>query len=137
MAFLTSTRGLRNNNPGNIGENARSNDAWIGEASIDLDSEFEVFEAPEYGIRAIGKVLDSYARRGITSVRDIINTWAPPVENDTDSYVRAVSQRSGLFPNDQVSDRADRVRLVAAIIHHENGFNPFSDEFIDRALALA
>lgn len=134
VPYLQQSRGLRNNNPGNIRDNPRN--TWRGASIFDFDDEFETFQAPEYGIRAIGKILDSYARRGITTMGEIIETWAPPSENDTDAYIASVASRTGLMPTDMITEER-RVPLVAAIIHHENGVNPFSDEMIRYGLQLA
>lgn len=53
-------RGIRNNNPGNIrwGEN------WQGlkKDGKERDSSFCVFESPEYGIRALAKILINYKK---------------------------------------------------------------------------
>lgn len=130
------SRGLRNNNPGNIRENERVDYDWIGEAVIDNDDEFEVFVSPEYGIRAIGRIWDSYARRGVRSVEGIISTWAPRNENDTASYIRAVERRTGWHRTDIVT-RDDFATLADAVIHHENGQQPFSRDFIEYGLQLA
>lgn len=129
-------RGIRNNNPGNIRENARTNDDWDGESIVDNDADFEVFDSPEYGIRAIGKILNSYERRGIVTIAQIINTWAPDIENNTKSYIAAVEKETG-YRGDSIPGRLYRPELVKAIIKHENGIQPYSDELIKRGLSLA
>lgn len=136
MSILNSTRGLRNRNPGNLKELPGDTTQWLGERATDDDPIFEEFDTFEHGIRAIGRVLDSYQRRGIVTVEQIIATYAPDTENNTRAYVRSVEAQTGLLANHVVTD-ADRVALVAAIIKHENGINPFSPEFIAEGLALA
>ena len=49
-------RGVRNNNPGNV----RAGDDWQGMTGQD-DKGFAVFARPEDGLRAMSKVLDTYA----------------------------------------------------------------------------
>ena len=70
-------RGIRNNNPGNI----RWGSAWQG-LKVDgkeQDKDFCVFIAPEYGIRAMCKILLNYSRLyKINTVAGIIHRWAPP-----------------------------------------------------------
>lgn len=134
-AVYKLTRGVRNKNPGNIRFNVHNN--WKGQKGKD-DAGFVIFSDAKYGIRAIGKTLDSYGRRGINSVRDIIYTWAPTNENDTASYVDSVVSRTG-FPPDMPLSReyGNWPELVKAIIHHENGFVPYSDAEIIQALEIA
>lgn len=129
-------RGLRNNNPGNI-RHQDAND-WQGMTGQD-SSGFVIFSEPKWGIRAIGKVIDSYQRRGIWMLRDVIETWAPPGDNnDTDSYLSHVMQLTG-WQAAHVPQRTegDYVALVKAIVLHENGRQPYSDQYIADALALA
>lgn len=53
-----ATRGIRNNNPGNL-EYSKSN-PWVGQNGD--DGRFAKFETPEHGIRALGRNLMSYQR---------------------------------------------------------------------------
>ncbi len=129
------TRGLRNNNPGNI---RKSSDHWQGLAAEQPDPEFFTFVAPEYGIRALVKILARYANvYGLVTVRGIISRWAPPSENDTESYIRSVSSRLGVGSDDRLNVRERMPDLVAAIIHHENGIQPYSMATIDKGISLA
>lgn len=132
---MTTARGLRNNNPGNI----RHGQKWAGLADVQTDSDFCTFKSPEYGIRAICRILLTYSNRDINTVRGIVNTWAPPVENDTAAYVDDVARRCGVKPDDVLDvDQADVMReLVTAIIFHENGQNPYPRKTIDDAMRLA
>lgn len=127
-------RGLRNNNAGNIRDNSANN--WLGQTGVD-DKGFVIFDTHENGIRAMGKVLDSYARRGIRSVQGIISTYAPSTENQTDEYINSVSKNLGINETTFISrENGDFPALVAAMILHENGQQPFTEEFITGALAL-
>lgn len=140
-AVYTMTPGLRNNNPGNI----RRDDSdgigtqWIGLAPIaqQTDDAFWVFSQPIYGIRAIAKILSNYYARGLTSVAQIISTWAPSNENDTNSYIKAVANEIGVNPNEPIYMATDLNNLVKAIIKHENGLNPYSDELINSAVGMS
>lgn len=51
-------RGERNNNPGNI----RHGSKWRGLSIEQADREFCQFVSPEYGIRAIYKLLQTYQK---------------------------------------------------------------------------
>jgi len=129
-------RGLRNNNPGNLKELPGDRTQWKGERATDDDPVFEEFTDPRFGIRAIGKVLDSYARRGIVTLSDIIHTYAPGSENDTQAYIEHVASNTGFNPNAPIS-RAHYPDLIAAIILQENGQQPFPREMVVESLAIA
>jgi len=139
----TTPRGLRNHNPGNIERGA----PWQGLADLAemteaqrAETRFCVFRSPEWGIRAIARVLITYQdRHGLRTVRGMIGRWAPTAENNTEAYMRAVAARLGVA-NDTAVDvhRYDVARaLVEAIIRHENGEQPYPDAVIDKGLALA
>jgi len=121
---MTLPRGIRNNNPGNI---RRSDDAWKGLSAEQSDLEFFVFSEPRWGIRAAARVLQTYQEvHGLRALADIINRWAPPAENDTSSYITAVSIWSGIEPNEMinVTDYDTALRLLRAMVRMENGKPP-------------
>ena len=130
-------RGIRNNNPGNI----RWGSAWQG-LKVDgkeQDKDFCVFIAPEYGIRAMCKILLNYRNLyKINTVAGIIHRWAPPSENNTVSYINHVSKELGVDADEtiDISNKNVMLKLVKAIIKHENGINPYSDEVIKKGMNL-
>lgn len=108
--------GLRTNNPGNLrpgGRQAR-------------------YATPEEGIAALGDQLRRYGKRGWNTVSSILSRYAPPSENDTAAYVAAVSRATGFAPGQalDLNDARTLQKLSAAIIKHENGYNPYSDSQI-------
>lgn len=118
-----ATRGIRNNNPGNI---RVSKDQWEGMTGD--DGAFVTFDSPESGVRALGKNLLSYGRQGYDSIEKIINRWAPPNENDTQAYINSVVAATGI-PATQSLDLSDPdvlASLSEAIGYHETGsrYNP-------------
>lgn len=130
-------RGIRNHNPGNI---RRSGDAWQGLAPVQADPAFFQFVDPVYGIRALVRILDNYQRKhGLRTVRQIINRWAPPVENDTGAYVAHAARALGVDPDASIDVRDHMAALVRVIIQHENGQQPYSGaqiaQGIERGLA--
>ncbi len=130
-------RGIRNHNPGNL---RRTSDDWLGLAPEQPDRDFFTFMNPSYGIRAMVRVLLKYqSKHKLKSVRQIINKWAPPVENDTDAYVGAVARSIGVKPDQSLYLLDYRVMrpLVEAIIRHENGVQPYPDDVIDEGLRFA
>lgn len=115
-------RGIRNNNPGNIRHSAAN---WQGQSQRQPDTAFITFDSPEYGIRALARILINYqVHHHLQTVEQIINRWAPPTENLTAAYVRAVARGAGVSPTariDLTHNRALLARIVTAIISHENG----------------
>lgn len=127
-------RGIRNNNPGNI----ELGDPWQGLSGQQTDGRFAQFNSPEYGIRAMGRVLNTYqTKHGLKTPREIIARWAPAGENNVGAYVNSVARHSGLDPDQPVNLSRDGGRLVAAMIQHENGQQPYSEEVISRGLQMA
>lgn len=135
---MKTPRGIRNHNPGNIDRTA---DKWQGMAADQSsDSRFVVFVAPQWGIRAMVKVLLSYQRKhGIKTIRGIINRWAPPNENNTDAYVSQVAKACGVDPDDtiDIENKAVLRALVSSIIKHENGQQPYGTGVIELGIDLA
>ncbi|WP_425952884.1 hypothetical protein [Ralstonia pseudosolanacearum] len=86
-----STR--RATNPGNIryGDFARRYGA-IGQDG----SGFAVFPDAATGTAAMQALLRSYGERGLDTVGGVVGRWAPPSENDTSSYAKAVAKRLGV-----------------------------------------
>lgn len=75
------------------------------------------------------------------AIRDATNRWAPGVENDTESYIKAVAAGVGTQPNQPIDLRNYRtlIAIATGIIQHENGGVPYAATVIadgvQRALA--
>jgi hypothetical protein len=116
------TRGLRNNNPGNI---VKTDIEWIGEIE-GIDSKFETFDTLDHGIRALLKLLKGYMDKGIDTPSKIINKYAPSTENDTEAYISQVVKylsevtKSNVGPN-TVLTASLRPYLAFIIMKVENG----------------
>jgi hypothetical protein len=127
-------RGYRNNNPGNIRWDGRTQ--WMGQTGVD-EAGFIVFESPEYGYRAMARVLNTYASRGIDTVAGIIGRWAPASENDTGSYVAHVASVLGVRADAPLVVSDVMLPLVKAITLHENGSLRHTDSVIERGVLQA
>ena len=125
-------RGITNNNPLNIRHSA---DRWQGASDKQTDKEFVQFKSMAYGYRAAWRVLQTYYDRFCMrsrpfTVRNIITRWAPPKENDTESYIRLVLQLTGLggkenlLPPENVDGYGRLAKLLQAMTCMENGI-PF------------
>ena len=124
------SRGLENNNPGNI---RRAKVRYRGEVRPSRDPEFKQFESLAWGYRAIFVLLDTYRRRyGIDTLRGMISRWAPPSENHTEAYIRAVAGDTGIDPDEPLDtrDAATMVPVAASISRVENGAKADRDEII-------
>lgn len=131
MTTITTPRGVRNNNPGNIDYNPRN--AWQGQLGLEggvPSPRFARFDTPENGIRALGKLLINYRGKdgmpgvggpGIDTVRETITRWAPGNENNTEAYIAAVARRLGVNANDVIDIRKPATLgvMVSSIIAHE------------------
>lgn len=130
-------RGIRNNNPGNI---KQSGVAWQG-AVPGTDPSFVSFSSPEAGIRALALNAQHLQERdGAQTVGDLISKWAPQSDNnDTQAYIADVSKQMGINPSTPV-DLQDPTQLTAltnAIITHENGKNPYSQQQVETGVMAA
>jgi hypothetical protein len=141
-----STRGIRNNNPGNIERN--DNTHWQGMSEDQsTDERFCVFIKPKWGIRAIAKTLLTYqdyrqASDGtkIDSPIDIASRWAPSHENPTNHYANFIAVSLGIKVTDEcinLHDYKTMKTVVCAIIQFENGQMPYDDDTIKTGLTLA
>ncbi|HIC8743099.1 structural protein [Klebsiella aerogenes] len=135
---MSTARGIRNNNPGNI----RWGDDWKGlvPTAQRTDKSFCQFTSPEYGIRAMIIIVRNYQRKyGLNTVSDIIKRWAPPNENNTQAYINSVAQATGVTPEQCIdtSDTRFMMKLLQAIIKHENGEQPYSFDVFVQAINLA
>ena len=129
-------RGIRNHNPGNVRWDGRTK--WQHQVGAD-ELGYMIFDGPEWGIRAgIRDLLTGFRRDDEDTIREIINEWAPPVENDTNSYIASVSQRTGWGPDDPIVPNASNLeKLFEAIIWHENGQQPYQSWVIAEGVQLA
>ena len=142
---MSTPRGIRNNNPGNIDRNPANK--WQGvmprermNAEQRAEPRFEVFQTPAWGIRALARVLITYQdKHSLVTVAGLIHRWAPPTENNTGAYARQVAKAIGISPGDRVNthDYRQLRPMVEAIIKHENAGWSYPADVIDEGLQLA
>lgn len=115
------SRGLRNNNPLNIRHNE---DVFQGEINGN-DKSFKTFSSLPYGYRAAFVILGTYLSRGLNTIEKVITKWAPPAENDTESYISKVEKWSGVLRSKKLTaaDGPEYIMIVAAMSFVENGKN--------------
>lgn len=85
-------------------------------------------------------ILNHYLiQHGLNTIAGIIHRWAPPEENDTQAYINSVVTVTGISAHKQinVTDSMTMLKLVQAIIVHENGYQPYDASVLERAEKLA
>ena len=135
---MHEVRGLRNANPGNI---RKSNIKWDGKVmfieGVEKEPDFCQFSNMDYGTRVIFRILKTYREKyGLNTIESIINRYAPPSENDSESYILSLSKNVGVHPK-QTLCFEKYPDLVIGIIRHENGFCPFTSEYIKAVFVWA
>ena len=105
------TRGMKNNNAGNI---RRNNTKWQGLSDTQTDKEFFQFKEMKWGLRAMMRTIQNYNKiHGLRSIREVVSRWAPPFENDTILYVNTVAKRTGLDPDHKIKfDDMEELSLI-------------------------
>lgn len=144
-----SIRNVRNNNPGNIKIN-KAND-WKGRVSNLSDKTFESFQTPEYGVRALNKVVNANIK-ATNTFDEFVNRYAsepkekeyfkkngklmPHLQNYANSLARSqgLTSSSSKFPKN-----IDKKAWLRAIIRHEGGqeaLTYYTDDVLSRGINL-
>ena len=127
---LSGVRGVRNNNPGNLGFAGQK-----GASRENGSGRFAAFKTPEEGLAAMSKQLDLFytgKSKNVSgpaqTVQAIIHAWAPPHENNTAAYINQVSKALGVRPDQKLNldDPTVKSALMREIVKKENGGNPYS-----------
>jgi hypothetical protein len=92
---------------------------------------FQQYATPEEGIKAIDENLKAYGtKHKINTLRGVISRWAPPSENDTDSYINFVSQKTGIKPDEEIDLTNPVIRHIISgpIVLQEQGLKKIKGE---------
>ena len=116
---IGSRLGKVNNNPGNL--------RFIGQAGASQgEGGFAKFESPQAGYQALVNDLTAKqsgkSRTGLTgnsTLKELMNVYAPPVENDTGAYVNELAKRLGISINKKIKD-IDIMKLAMEIASIES-----------------
>ena len=129
------SKGIINNNPLNIrkvagtrwkGEKTLSNSPFKGENH----NGFVHFESVAWGIRAACCLLRTYRDKyHLCCIRDIINRWAPPSENNTEQYIRNVCIWTGFGGLQRLTEN-DWPQLLQAMARQETGIEISREEIM-------
>lgn len=117
----------KRNNPFNI---RKSFSRWKGLTERGSDGGFCEFVDVRYGIRAYIILIHNYIHiRVLRTVRQIISTYAPSSENDTEAYIKYVCFSTG-FDEDEILKDRDIIDLGVAMSIMEG--NPQRKDFITK-----
>lgn len=133
-ASASVSRGIRNNNPGNLN--------YAGQRGAHLEAgpngRFAVFGTQDEGIAALAAQLGLYAKRGNDTIAGIVNQYAPASDgNDVSAYIADLTRSTGRKANEHLNlnDPSVLVPLMQAIIRHE-GNGSFSQAKIMRGITV-
>ena len=117
--MYSDTLGFKQNNVGNLRGNGVN---WQGKTG--MSHGFSVFNDRVFGIRAIYSDLLVKIKTGNDTIIGIISAYAPPSENDTNSYVKFVESNTGISRDSKLTSDLTTVRkVVHAISLRETGYN--------------
>ena len=91
--------------------NIRAGQNWQGKTGVRKG--FVEFVNREYAIRAWLVLMRTYRRRGLTTLRQIVTTFAPPKENDTEAYIDFVCRQTMYNANYEI--KADSTYILLGI----------------------
>jgi hypothetical protein len=132
MSAVSQPRNVRLCNPGNVD---RTSITWQGMSSLQDDPRFIRFIAPQWGFRCMARILRGDYSEGCVTVHELINRWAPPVENDTSAYVTDVAGRLNIDMDETLALPEQLPALLKAIAIHEGGC-PWPDSVIQLGIDL-
>lgn len=132
--------GLRLHNPFNLEKDP--NIKWQGLVVDSKEQVFCEFQSDLYGLRAGFINLKTQIQHNFNTITKLIYKYAPPKtatnpnENNTKAYIEAVCKRMGKNPDD-ILTLFDIKPLGEAIIKQEQGYLPYQDDLINKAIRLA
>lgn len=142
ISFLNNTslsRGLRNNNPGNLVISSNDWEGKIPEAQ-NTDGTFEQFTTANYGIRAMAYDLMHDVNQNGYTLQQLITEYAPPSQNDTGAYINYVSSVTGLQPGERVTFSylllSEMLRVIIQVENGSQNAAMISDQDITDSIAL-
>lgn len=111
------------NNPGNLRPKGDPN-------------HFLQFATPEEGVKAMAAQLQRYQddpRWGnLSTISDIVSTYAPRSENQTEEYIRNVAARTGKSAGEPLDlhDKQVLAQLIAAMLKQENSKSKYTPKMV-------
>jgi hypothetical protein len=121
-------RNWRNNNPGNL----EAGDFATSKGAIGSDGRFAVFKTYEEGREAMRSLLFEGKNYRTKTISEAITRYAPPKENDTDLYIKRVTDALGVSDSTKLSDLSNdqRSAMLDAMQKHE-GFKEGTETVVE------
>ena len=122
--------GKSGNNPLNIRYSASNN--WKGQIGKSAKG-FAIFDTMVNGLRASFINLRTYHKRGITTIRKIVYTWAPVADNNpnNENYIAYIVSKSGLNADKElVFDFETYSKVVKYMAYFESNYTPTDNELL-------
>jgi len=101
--------------------------------------DFIIFKDMCWGARALATDLTNKVNRGLVTIQDIVEAYAPASDNNNvPAYINALAAATGMDPGDPVIDYDGWLPgLMRAIMNHENGNSSMvSDATIVNGISL-
>lgn len=119
-----TSRGLRDNNPGNLRHNPLIK--WRNELPPD-DEGYCRFPSSADGLHAMAMDLHTKWARGLDTIAKIIPVYAPPSENPTRNYEANIALWTGWKVDQRLdfSNASNLAQMLRAMVREENGSMPF------------
>lgn len=129
-----ASRAERNNNPGNLEFRGQA-----GAVPEEGPGRFAKFATPSEGVTALAKQLQLYGKRGLDTISEIINKYAPDSENNTGAYIDALTKRLGVAPDEKLdlSNAQTLSELIKGISRHESGSDFLSEKDVMTGISRA
>lgn len=126
----SNTLGFRNHNPGNLRDASNTTGRNGG---------FSTFASDHDGLAAMARQLMLYGDRGNNTPRGFLHTYAPSSENNTRAYIDDVTSRTGFGAGQRLDLHNPEVlkMLMASMIRHEQGSQPYTEEQLKNAIRTA
>lgn len=115
--LVGEARGIRNNNPGNIVYSPLN--AWQGQTGS--DGTFARFSSPQYGLRAMFKLMNTYINSNkLDTIDKIGSRWTATEQG---AWKANVARFAGIAMNAKLnySDKASMLKIANGIVVAENG----------------
>lgn len=124
------------NNPGNI---KITGDRWQGQIFPGESNTFVTFSTLDYGFRALFKLIRNEIIGGNDTIEKLIYDWAPPSENDTESYINYLVYFTHYNRSDNINpDQYDLIySLGLNMARFETGEQYFPQQSIDNGFKMA
>lgn len=129
--------GMRHNNPFNIFHTDRDGDGrpdvppWQGAALVQPHKEVVAFADLRSAMRAGARLVRNYQLyHKIRTIDGVVNRYAPAADkrNHTQNYIAFVARETGFGPTQKLDFTLGRdlLRVIAAIVIFEQGYQPFT-----------